>query len=110
MWATSLKGIELVGANPQWRRQLWANARMLRDGLRGLGLDVESTDVPIAAFSVDSAARMQQIHQRLLDRGIAIQYTHYPGAGEAGVLRMVVFSTHSSEQIQRLLDELGQLL
>jgi hypothetical protein len=53
---------------------------------------------------------MQQIYRELLGRGIAIQYTHYTGSGEEGVLRMVVFSTHTHEQIDHLIDELGRVL
>ncbi len=45
-----------------------------------------------------------------MERGIAIQYTHYPGAGADGVLRMVVFSTHTDEQISRLIEELGRVI
>ena len=44
---------------------------------------------------------MREVHRRLLDRGIAIQYTRYPGVGEAGALRAVVFSTHTAEQIEQ---------
>jgi len=46
----------------------------------------------------------------LLERGIAIQHSHYAGVGAEGVLRAVVFSTHSPEQIQRLIEELGRLV
>ena len=108
--AATLEGIALVEANPQWRRRLWDNARLLKDGLRGLGIEVDRTEVPIAAFTLESAARMQQVHTRLFERDIAIQYSHYPGAGAEGVLRAVVFSNHTPDQIGRLIDELGQVV
>ncbi|MCP4659557.1 MAG: pyridoxal phosphate-dependent aminotransferase family protein [bacterium] len=108
--AATLAGIERVAANPQWKERLWANARRLKEGIRGLGFEVEHTHVPIAAVALGSADRMQQVHRRLLERGIAIQYIHYPGAGADGVLRMVVFSTHTPEQIARLIEELGRLV
>jgi 7-keto-8-aminopelargonate synthetase-like enzyme len=108
--AATLAGIERVAANPQWRERIWANARRLKAGIRGLGFDVEPTDVPIAAFALDTAQRMRSVHRALMERGIAIQYTHYPGAGADGVLRMVVFSTHTEEQIDRLIEELGRVV
>jgi len=108
--AATLEGLELVAANPQWRQQLWDNARLLKDGLRRLGFDVDRTEVPIAAFTLENAARMQQVHSQLFERDIAIQYSHYPGAGAEGVLRAVVFSTHTPDQIERLIDELGQVV
>jgi 7-keto-8-aminopelargonate synthetase-like enzyme len=108
--AATLAGIRRVAANPQWRERIWANARRLKAGIRGLGFDVEPTDVPIAAFALDTAQRMRSVHRALMERGIAIQYTHYPGAGADGVLRMVVFSTHTEEQIDRLIEELGRVV
>jgi 8-amino-7-oxononanoate synthase len=108
--AATLAGVERVSSHPEWREQLWTNARQLKQGIRGLGFDVEATNVPIAAFALDGAAEMQRVHHGLMERGIAIQYTHYPGAGPDGVLRIVVFSTHTEEQIGRLIEELGRVL
>ncbi len=45
-----------------------------------------------------------------MQRGIAIQRIRYVGAGSEGALRVVVFSTHTPEQINRLLEELGKLV
>jgi glycine C-acetyltransferase/8-amino-7-oxononanoate synthase len=108
--AATLEGIDLVAANPRWRQQLWNNAGLLKHGLNRLGFDVEQNEVPIAAFTLESAARMRQVHAELFERDIAIQYTHYPGAGSQGVLRVVVFSTHTRDHIERLIDELGEVV
>jgi hypothetical protein len=53
---------------------------------------------------------MERVHAALMDRGICIQLSHYVGAGPAGVLRIVVFSTHTGEQIDRLLGTLASLV
>jgi hypothetical protein len=53
---------------------------------------------------------MDRIRQELFNRGIAIQRTNYPGGGTFSVLRVVVFSTHAPEQINRLLDELKKIV
>jgi hypothetical protein len=45
-----------------------------------------------------------------MDRGICIQRSRYVGTGAGGALRAVVFSTHSAEQIDRLIAELGALV
>jgi 7-keto-8-aminopelargonate synthetase-like enzyme len=108
--AATLAGIKRVAANPQWRERLWANGRLLKKGIRSLGFDVEDSDVPIAAFKFGNLESMKKVHCDLLGRGIAIQHSHYAGVGVDGVLRAVVFSTHTPAQIQRLLDELGQLV
>ncbi len=108
--AATLAGIEQVAANPQWRQRLWANARLLKKGISSLGFEVEESDIPIAAFSPGNADTMKKIHRSLMERGIAIQHAHYAGIGKEGILRIVVFSNHTSEQIQHLIDELGQLV
>jgi 8-amino-7-oxononanoate synthase len=108
--AATLVGIQQVAANPQWRKRLWANGQLLKKGIKSLGFDVEDSDVPIAAFQLGSSASMKQVHRELLQRGIAIQHAHYAGVGEEGVLRIVVFSNHTPEQIRFLIDELGQLV
>ena len=54
---------------------------------------------------------MDRIRGELLNRGIAIQRTNYGLDFSAlGVLRVVVFSTHTPEQINRLLDELKKIV
>lgn len=53
---------------------------------------------------------MDRIQQQLFDRGIAIQRLNYAGGGAVGALRVVVFSTHTPEQINRLLDELKTIV
>lgn len=108
--ATTLAGIEKVAANPQWRERLQANARMLKEGVRSLGFEVEDNDLPIAAFQLGDTSSMEHVQHRLMERGIAIQHVHYAGVGAEGALRAVVFSTHTDDQIAQLIDELRRLV
>ena len=104
-WRTLLNGL-----NPRWRGTLWKNARQLKSGLRRMGLEVHQSDIPITAFTLESSQRNQQVREQLLNRNIFIQRTTYPGASPGGMLRIVVFSTHSEEQITHLLNELGAII
>jgi len=106
----AVKGIELLSAHPEWRTKLWANAKRLKTGLKALGFPVNDTVVPVASFPLGKAEDMQRVHDELMNRGIVIQWSHYVGAGPAGVLRMVVFATHTNEQIDRLLATLKALV
>jgi 8-amino-7-oxononanoate synthase len=108
--AATAKGIELLAANPEWRETLRKNAVRLSAGLRALGIDVGSSELPIATFSMGSDAENRRVFEKLLERGIAIQFTSYPGTGSSDILRMVVFSTHSEEQIDYFLSELAALI
>jgi 7-keto-8-aminopelargonate synthetase-like enzyme len=108
--AAALKGIELVAKNPQWRKELQANAVTLKNGLRSLGIAVEENNFPITSFKLGNGKQMQHIHEKLMQRGIYIQYTKYIGAGPEGVLRTVVFSTHTSDQVQQLISTLKEII
>ncbi|MDQ7844567.1 MAG: pyridoxal phosphate-dependent aminotransferase family protein [Armatimonadota bacterium] len=108
--AWALTSIELLRQHPEWRRRLRENAFRLKAGLRALGLPVGDSPLPIAAWTLDSPEEMDRIQRALMERGICIQRAYYPGAGAAGALRVVVFSSHTPEQIDRLLEELKRLL
>ncbi len=108
--AAGLKGLELVHAQPKLREKLWANSKLLKDGLASLGISVDANEIPIVSFAHGNAEEMQDIQQKLLNKGIYIQYTDYKGAGAEGILRIVVSSEHSRAQINQLLDALGESL
>ena len=108
--ATTAAGVRLVAENPDWRERLWENARHLKGGLNKLGFSVREDTIPIAAFSLGDRRQMQNVVDQLLHRGIVIQLIDYPGASAEGMLRVVVFSTHTHRQIDTLIDELGSLL
>ncbi len=106
----AVKGLELLTAHPEWRAKLWANAKRLKSGIKALGFPVNDTVVPVVSFSLGKAEDMERVHDELMNRGIVIQLSHYVGAGPAGVLRIVVFATHTNEQIDRLLSTLKALV
>jgi len=106
----SLAGIRWVGQHPEARQRLWQNARYLKIRLQELGLPVENNHIPIVSWSLNTADDMKRIRQELMKRHIAIQYCHYMGSGKEGVLRVVVFSTHTKTQIDSLAEALNTLL
>ena len=108
--AASLEGIDILRSEPERKERLWANARHLKRGFRELGIPTNNTEVPIAAWEMGTRKKMERIREKLMDRGIAIQYTSYIGAGKEGVLRAVVFESHTTEQIDFFLSELKYLL
>lgn len=119
--AASIKGLELVRDHPGMRVRLWENARYLKEGLASLDIRDEASagktgpdcmDIPVAAFSLpgQDARGMKSVQKALMEEGIFIQYTGYRGAGPEGFLRIVVFSTHTTAQIDRLIDTLNRHL
>jgi len=108
--AAGVKGMELLLTHPEWLTRLHENARRLKAGIKQMGFAVQDTDVPVVSFALKTAADMERVHAALMDRGICIQLSHYVGAGPAGVLRIVVFSTHTGDQIDRMLGALKALV
>lgn len=108
--AASITGMDILMKRPELRRRLLENGRRLKAGLRSLGFPTEDTPFPVAAWKLASGADMDRVHRALLDRGVCIQRMSYVGTGAEGVLRAVVFSTHSDAQIDRLIAELGALV
>jgi 7-keto-8-aminopelargonate synthetase-like enzyme len=108
--AASARAIQLVIDHPEMRRQLRDNVRMVRSGLREMGLEVDDTPVPIIGLTLGTAENMQRIQRALADRGIMVAYMPaYSGLGPEGALRLAVFATHTGAMIARLLDELRRL-
>lgn len=108
--AAGIKGIELVRSQPELREKLRENNRLLKEGLSSLGISADPNEIPIVSFAHGSAKKMQALQQKLMNRGIYIQYTHYQGAGSEGVLRIVISSGHSEEQITKLVTALRESL
>jgi 7-keto-8-aminopelargonate synthetase-like enzyme len=108
--AATAVGIRLLSESPEWRKQLWRNARLVKNGLRDLGLDIDDTEVPIATFTLDGYDYLQHIRQSLLEQHIYVQHASYPGSGHNGLIRIVVFSSHTEAQIEHLSDALSRAL
>lgn len=108
--AAAGKGIEIVVNHPEWREKLWKNVARAKSGIRKLGFEMNDTPVPIVTWVMKSADEMKKVQKELLNKGIAVAYLKYVGAPAGGVLRATIFSTHTPEQINRLLEELKKLV
>ena len=104
--AASAMGIKLLRDHPQMRRQLWRNVKQMRDGLRDLGFDTPDTPIPIVNVKGSPSLDLEHVQEELYRKDIVIVYIPprgYSDAPDVGSLRIAVFSTHSPQQIERLL-------
>jgi 7-keto-8-aminopelargonate synthetase-like enzyme len=109
--AATAKALEIVLARPELRVRLHENVRLLKTGLRRLGLETDHTPVPIVSLGLGDGPNMRRIQRELAERGIMIAYqAAYSGLGPEGALRLAAFATHTNQQIERLLDEIARLL
>lgn len=108
--AAGIKGLDLVKNNPEMREKLWENARYLKEKISSIGIQADDNCLPIVAFKPGNLETMTKIHKALMDAGIYIQFAQYRGSGNDGILRIVVFSTHTFEQIDFLAGQLETIL
>ncbi len=106
-------GIRILSENPEMRRDLWANVKRVRDGLRGLGFEMEDSPVPIVNIRGGPSFDLEQV-QGELDRQdivvLRVPPNGYSDAPDVESLRIAVFSTHKAEQIQRLVEGIGRAI
>ncbi len=108
---SSAKALEIVLAEPGLRERLGENVRLVKDGLRALGLQVPDGKCANFGVSIGGVSNMQRLHAELLERGILLPYVGaYSGIPAEGVLRFAVFANHSQTQLKRLLSEIKTVL
>jgi len=112
--AASAKALELLQETPELRKRLWDNTLYAKGRFRELGFDVNHTPVPIICLS-STNVDLKRLPRRLLDNGIAI--SRYYAGGDAyssvpagGAVRIAIFSEHTKQQIDRLVEEIGALV
>lgn len=115
--AATAKAFEILYANPGMREQLWDNVTYARNGLRDLGFDIEYSPVPIICLHCsgnrNEKVDFEALQLELFEKNIAVTYVP-PGAYTSvpanGALRISIFSTHTRGQIDRLIEEIKQLI
>ena len=106
----ALASFQYLAEHPELLQKLRENAGLLKQGLAGLGLPAENSQVPIAPICLTSTEKMQNLCERLLEQGILTPFSTYPGSPEGGMIRLAVSAEHTPEQIDFLLECLQKYL
>lgn len=105
------RALQLVADDPDRRRQLWRNVSYARTALRGLGWPLADTPVPVICLGARPGLDLAHLQAELFARDICLAHvTSYSSTPPGGALRIAIFATHTTEQIDRLVAELGRLL
>jgi 7-keto-8-aminopelargonate synthetase and related enzymes len=110
--AASAAALQVVQAHPELLTQLHENVCQARAGFNALGwpLDVDSP-APILCLPGRDGVNLFRLRDRLFAQGIAVEFVNsYPSSPAGGALRLAIFATHTSAQIERLLDACKVLL
>lgn len=108
--AAAMAALDLFRREPERRERLQANVARARAGLRRLGWELPDTPVPILCLPARPGFVPNRVQAHLLDRSLAVGYIRrYAGAPPGGALRIALFATHTVEQIDRLVEALGEV-
>ena len=110
--AAASKGLEILMNRPELRKNLWANVRHAKHALRSIGFEIPETPVPIICLHREGID-LKQIQAELFRKNIAVLYAaggSYSSVPKNGAIRIAIFSTHSKEQIDRLVKEIQRLM
>jgi len=111
--AASAMGLKILSEHPEMRMQLWSNVAYMRTGLRQLGIDLPDSPIPIVTVAGLPGVDLKRVQQDLENEGVLVAYIPPDGYSDAPnkeSLRIAVFSTHTHEQIDRLLTLLRKLV
>ena len=109
--AASIAGIRLIRENASLRTSLWNNVRYLREKLDLLNINVTSSESPIIPILIGDAKKAVDVSAFLYKKGILIPAIRPPTVpARSSRLRMTVMSTHTREEMERLLDVLRDVL
>jgi len=93
------------------RCRLRVNVARARAGFRGLGWDLPDSPVPIICLRARFGVDLARLQAELFASDICVAHvTSYSSTPEGGALRIAIFATHETAQIDRLVDVLGRLI
>lgn len=108
--AAARASLRIIREEPDRRRQLLDNARQIRDGLVRLGFDLFPAHIitPVIPVIIDDEVLLCQFFHALLAAGIYTNPIFRPAA-ERCMIRVSCMATHTSAQIDQLLNTMAEL-
>jgi 7-keto-8-aminopelargonate synthetase-like enzyme len=102
--------LEVLMDEPELVDRVNANARLLKDGLRGAGFDVGQSETPIVPILIGDELKMVSFWKQLLAGGVYTNAVVFPAVPRGGgILRTSCMATHSPEQINRAVELMAEL-
>jgi 8-amino-7-oxononanoate synthase len=99
-----LAALHILQTEPERRERLWANTRMVSEGLRSMGFDLGQSQTPVIPVLIGDFDRTMRAWRSLFDDGV---FTHpiAPPAVPATAcrIRVSLSAEHTPEQIERVL-------
>lgn len=108
--AAARQALHLIATEPRLRDDLWRNARLLHDGLTGMGVQPYAEAGPVGAIRMPGLVAGYDFWKALLDRGIYVNLLVPPATPDGDVvLRFSVSAAHTPEQIRKAVDAVAEV-
>lgn len=105
-----VEAFRIMAEEPEHRTRLWANARLLWNGLRDSGWVVPPAPSPIITVLLGHDRLLYRVSSELFQRGFKVGVVSYPAVGKnQAILRMSASSRHSVEDLERTIEALAAI-
>ncbi len=108
--AASIAGIKKIQNDPSLRESLWRNVRFIKEKLKSLNFSTISSESPIIPILIGDSQKAVDMSNFLYKKGLLIPAIRPPTVpANSSRLRMTVMSTHTKEDLERLLEVLSDV-
>jgi glycine C-acetyltransferase/8-amino-7-oxononanoate synthase len=108
--AASIAGIKLIQNDPSLRESLWRNVRFIKEKLKSLNFSIISSESPIIPILIGDSQKAVDMSNFLYKKGLLIPAIRPPTVpANSSRLRMTIMSTHTKEDLERLLEALSEV-
>ncbi|HUK21234.1 MAG TPA: pyridoxal phosphate-dependent aminotransferase family protein [Gemmatimonadales bacterium] len=105
-----LEALHIMQQEPWRRERLWANTKILQDGMRSLGFDIGPTQTPIVPVLIGPLEKTFLFWRKLFDAGVFTNPVVPPAVPASQCrLRTSLMATHTPLQIEQALDTFARL-
>jgi len=104
--AASARAIEIIESDLILRKQLWTNARYLRDGLRRIGFDTMCSETPIIPILIKDVVKTVEFSKKLFEVGVLVSAIRPPTVPvNTSRLRLTVMAAHTRNDLDCVLNQ-----
>lgn len=98
--AMTLKAIDIMEREPEWRERLWKNRNYFVRELRSLGFKISKTDSPVVSWIVGDDNTLRKMSKDIHEQGLYISPIPYPAVPkDQSLFRMTIMATHTKEDL-----------
>jgi 8-amino-7-oxononanoate synthase len=104
-----MESLRIIEEEPERVRRLQAIGERMKNGFQAMGFNIGATATPIVPLIIGDLEKMLLLWQRLYSRGVYVNPVIPPAVPPGRTLiRTSFMSTHADEDLDRILDIVGQ--